>query len=43
MKPNGRNVMTKLYVVATLASMLMGATLNGAAAGPVRRRLVSKT
>ena len=34
MKPNRRNVMTKLYVVATLASMLMGATLNGAAAGP---------
>jgi pimeloyl-ACP methyl ester carboxylesterase len=34
MKPNRRNVMTKLYVVATLASMLMGATLNAAAAGP---------
>src|SRR6476660_150228 len=34
MKPNRRNVMTKLYAVAALASMLMGATLNAAAAGP---------
>src|SRR6266446_2714891 len=34
MKPNCRNVMTKLYVVAALASTLMGATLNAAAAGP---------
>src|SRR5580658_3881477 len=34
MKPNGRNVMTKLYAVAALASALMGATLNAAAAGP---------
>src|SRR5260370_2250518 len=34
MKPNCRNVMTKLYDDAALASMLMGATLNDAAAGP---------
>src|SRR5712692_3065178 len=34
MKPNWRNVMTKLYAVAALASTLMGATLNAAAAGP---------
>jgi len=34
MKPNWRNVMTKLYAVAALASMLVGATLNAAAAGP---------
>src|ERR1700724_3846250 len=34
MKPNWRNVMTKPYPVARLASMLMGATLNAAAAGP---------
>jgi pimeloyl-ACP methyl ester carboxylesterase len=34
MKPNSRNVVTKLYAVAALASMLMGATLNAAAAGP---------
>src|ERR1700724_4148150 len=34
MKPNWRNVMTKPYAVAALASMLMGATLNAAAAGP---------
>src|SRR5271169_2513093 len=34
MKPNRRNVMTKLYSVAALASTLMGATLNAAAAGP---------
>jgi len=34
MKPNGRNVMTKLYAVAALAFMLTGATLNAAAAGP---------
>src|SRR5713101_3712267 len=34
MKPNCRNVMTKFYAVAALASMLMGATLNAAAAGP---------
>src|SRR6201993_5047256 len=35
MKPKWRNVMTKLYADAALASMLMGATLNAAAAGPV--------
>src|SRR5246127_871303 len=34
MKPNWRNVMTKLYAVAAIAFMLMGATLNAAAAGP---------
>ena len=34
MKPNRRNVMTKLYAVAALAFMLMGATLNAAAARP---------
>src|SRR5437660_11322450 len=34
MKPYWRNVMTKLYVVAAFAFMLMGATLNAAAAGP---------
>ena len=34
MKSNWRNVMTKLYAVAVLASMLMGAALNAAAAGP---------
>jgi pimeloyl-ACP methyl ester carboxylesterase len=34
MKRNCRNVMTKLYAVAALASTLMGATLNAAAAGP---------
>src|SRR5580692_6495859 len=34
MKPNWRNIMTKLYAVAALASTLMGATLNSAAAGP---------
>src|ERR1700741_3298411 len=34
MKPNWRNVMTKLYAVAALASMLVGVTLNAAAAGP---------
>jgi len=34
MKPNGRNVMTKLYAVAALAFMLTGAILNAAAAGP---------
>src|SRR5260370_17576803 len=34
MKPNWRNVMTRLYAVAALTSMLMGATLNAAAAGP---------
>src|SRR5882724_12646847 len=34
MKPNRRNVMTKLYAIAALASALMGATLNAAAAGP---------
>ena len=34
MKPNWRNVMTKLYAIAALASMLMGAGLNAAAAGP---------
>src|SRR6202522_4190213 len=30
----GRNVMTKVYAVATLASMLIGATMNAAAAPP---------
>src|SRR5258708_732705 len=34
LKPNRRNVMTKLFAVAALASALMGATLNAAAAGP---------
>ena len=34
MKPNWRKMMTKVYAVAALASMLMGATLNAAAAGP---------
>src|SRR4029077_13384083 len=34
MKPNWRNVMTKLYAIAALASTLMGGTLNAAAAGP---------
>jgi pimeloyl-ACP methyl ester carboxylesterase len=34
MKPNCRNLMTKIYAVAALASLLMGATLNAAAAGP---------
>src|ERR1700758_3927360 len=34
MKPNGRNVMTRLYAVAALACTFMGATLNAAAAGP---------
>ena len=34
MKPNWRNVMTKLYAVPALASLLVGATLNAAAAGP---------
>jgi pimeloyl-ACP methyl ester carboxylesterase len=34
MKSNWRNVMTKLYAVAAVASLLMGATLNAAAAGP---------
>jgi pimeloyl-ACP methyl ester carboxylesterase len=34
MNPNGRNVMTKLYAVAVLTFLLMGATLNAAAAGP---------
>src|SRR5712692_7751215 len=34
MKPNGRNVMTKLYAIAALAFLLMGATLNAGAAGP---------
>ena len=34
MKPNWRNVMTKLYAVAVLASTLMAATLTAAAAGP---------
>src|SRR5258707_15533545 len=29
-----KNVMTRLYAVAALTSMLMGATLNAAAAGP---------
>jgi len=33
-KPNSRNVVTKLYAVAVLASALMGAALNAAAAGP---------
>jgi pimeloyl-ACP methyl ester carboxylesterase len=34
MKPNGRNVMAKLYAIAALACTLMGAALNAAAAGP---------
>jgi pimeloyl-ACP methyl ester carboxylesterase len=34
MKPNSGNVVTMLYAVAALASLLMGATLNAAAAGP---------
>ena len=34
MKPNSRNVVTKLYAVAVLVSALMGAALNAAAAGP---------
>jgi pimeloyl-ACP methyl ester carboxylesterase len=34
MKPKGRNVMTKLYAIAALVFLLMGATLNAAAAGP---------
>ena len=34
MKPNGRNIMMKLYAVAALASTLMGATVNAVAAGP---------
>jgi pimeloyl-ACP methyl ester carboxylesterase len=34
MKPNSRNVVTKLYAVAVLASALMGAALNAAAADP---------
>jgi pimeloyl-ACP methyl ester carboxylesterase len=34
MKPNWRNFMTKLYAVAALASTLVGATQNAAAAGP---------
>ena len=34
MKPNCRNIMPKLFAVAALASTLMGATLNAAAAGP---------
>src|ERR1700726_2505713 len=34
MKPNCRNVMTKLYAIAALAFLLMGATLNAGAAGP---------
>jgi pimeloyl-ACP methyl ester carboxylesterase len=34
MKSNWRNVMTKLYAIAVLASMLTGATLTAAAAGP---------
>src|ERR1700758_4801202 len=34
MKPNWRKMMTKVYALAALASALMGATLNAAAAGP---------
>jgi pimeloyl-ACP methyl ester carboxylesterase len=34
MKPNSGNVVTKLYAVAVLASALLGAALNAAAAGP---------
>src|SRR5277367_5095934 len=34
MKPNRRNFMTKLYPVAALAFLLMGAALNAAAADP---------
>jgi pimeloyl-ACP methyl ester carboxylesterase len=35
MKPNSRNVVTKFYAVAVLATALIGAALNAAAAGPV--------
>src|ERR1700758_2048596 len=34
MKPNSRNVVTKLCAVSVLASALMGVALNAAAAGP---------
>jgi pimeloyl-ACP methyl ester carboxylesterase len=34
MKPNSRNIVTKLYAVAVLACALMGAALNAAVAGP---------
>jgi pimeloyl-ACP methyl ester carboxylesterase len=34
MKPNWRIIMTKLYALAALCFMLMGATLNAVAAGP---------
>jgi len=34
MRPNGRNVGTKIHMVAALFSALMGGTLNAAAAGP---------
>jgi pimeloyl-ACP methyl ester carboxylesterase len=34
MKPNSIDVVTKLYVVAVLASAVMGGALNAAAAGP---------
>ena len=34
MKPNWRNVMTNLYAVAAVAAVLLGGTLNAAAAGP---------
>jgi pimeloyl-ACP methyl ester carboxylesterase len=34
MKPSSRNVVTKLYAVAVIASTLMGGTLKTAAAGP---------
>src|SRR5207245_10993332 len=39
MKPNGRNVMTKLYAIAALAFLLMAATLNAGAAGPAPTRI----
>src|SRR5271154_6102488 len=34
MKPDGRNVMTKLYAVGALVSLLMGVAANAGAAGP---------
>src|SRR5271169_2437815 len=34
MKPNWRNVMTKVYAVAAVTAVLLGGTLNAAAAGP---------
>ncbi len=42
MKPNRRNIMTKLYAVAALACLLTGATLNTAAAGPAPHTGIKK-